>query len=85
MTRPVRSAAAAALVLAAAAFAITSGSASSVDVNQHIPPAQLTESIQKYAQVKISIDRSVLSKPEMDALGKLVQAGGWLAYADQNY
>jgi len=77
MIRTVRSAAAAAaLTLAATTFAFTPSEASSVDVKQHTPPAQMKESIKKYAQVKISIDRSVLSKPEMDALEKLVQAGG---------
>jgi hypothetical protein len=76
MMRHVRSAVATSLALATTAFAFASSPATSVDISQHVPPAQLKESIQKYAQVKISIDRSVLSKPEMDALEKLVQAGG---------
>jgi len=77
MIRTVRSAAtAAALALAATTLAFAPSEASSEDVEQHIPPAQLKESVHKYAQVKISIDRSVLSQAEMDALEKLVQAGG---------
>ncbi|MGD8412723.1 MAG: peptidase [Candidatus Latescibacterota bacterium] len=71
----VRPAVAASLVLAVTAFACGPGSATSDDF-EHIPAAQLEKDIGKYAQVKIPVDRAVLSAPEMDALKKLVQAGG---------
>jgi hypothetical protein len=47
-----------------------------IDLTQHIPPSQLKQQIEKYAQVQIPVDESVLSKPEMEALKKLVQVGG---------
>jgi hypothetical protein len=68
--------AAAILVLSAASPAMTSGKEAGIDIEQHVTPAQLEEKIAKYARVEIPVDKSVLSQPEMDALVKLVQAGG---------
>jgi hypothetical protein len=74
--RTLMAVAAAILVLTAAALATTPGEESKIDIQPLITPAQLEEKIDKYAQVEIPVDKSVLSKPEMDALVKLVQAGG---------
>jgi hypothetical protein len=65
-----------ALVLAATIPTFTSGQEATMDINRHIPHAQLNAQIQKYAQVDITVDESVLSEPEMAALRKLVQVGG---------
>jgi hypothetical protein len=62
--------------LAGTASPLASSEQTKIDLSQHIPQAQLEAQIQKYAQVKIPMDRSVLSKPEMEALQKLVQAAG---------
>jgi hypothetical protein len=79
MTHSVRlTAAVAALVVSAAIPATTTGEQAKDDSNQHISQAQLQAQIHKYAQVKIPIDRSVLSPPEMEALKKLVQTGGMM-------
>ena len=46
-----------------------------VDMPQAMSPEELAARIEKYAQVDISYDESVLSDPEKEALAKLVQAG----------
>jgi hypothetical protein len=56
--------------------AITMSQEAKIDVKKHIPHEQLKAQIQKYAQVDIAVDKTVLSEPEMEALRKLVQAGG---------
>ncbi len=77
MTRPTLiEVAAAILVLSAASPAMTSSKEAAIDIQQHVAPAELEEKIAKYARVEIPVDKSVLSQPEMDALVKLVQAGG---------
>jgi hypothetical protein len=70
--------AASALVVTAATLSpvLASGKEAKIDLTKHIPAAQLKERIQKYAQVDLAYDESVLSKPERDALIKLVQAAG---------
>ncbi len=46
-----------------------------MDLTNHIPHDQLKQQIQKFAQVDIPVDETVLSKPELDALSLLVRAG----------
>jgi len=67
-----------ALILAAAVLVpvFTNSDTAKTNVTKHIPHAQLKEQIRKYAQVDISYDESMLSKPEKEALAKLVQAAG---------
>ena len=67
---------AAALLVAVVVPLVTTCGQANTAIDQHIPQAQLEAQIQKYAQVDIPIDRSALSQPEMEALQKLVQAGG---------
>ena len=66
------------LALTAASPATTSSKGAEIDIQQHVTPAQLEEQIAKYARVEIPIDQSVLSQPEINALVKLVQAGGMM-------
>jgi hypothetical protein len=63
-----------AVVTAVPTFA--DGMEATVDLTQHIPGVQLKNQIDKYARVEIPIETSVLSPPEIEALVKLVQAGG---------
>ncbi len=44
-------------------------------VTPHMPAAELAKRIAIYAQVNVSYDESVLSKPEKEALAKLIEAG----------
>jgi hypothetical protein len=67
-----------AMVLSAALLipACTERKEAAIELPQHIPHSQLQQQIEKYAQVNLSYDESVLSQPERDALVKLVKAGG---------
>jgi len=67
---------AAALLLAAAVPTLTTSKEATIDINDHVPQAQLRSQIDEYARVKIPIDDSALSQPEKDALARLVQVGG---------
>jgi hypothetical protein len=67
-----------AMILSAALLmpACTERKEAAVELPQHIAHSQLQQRIEKYAQVNLGYDESVLSQPERDALVKLVKAGG---------
>jgi hypothetical protein len=47
-----------------------------IDINKHMPDAQLKAQIERFARVDVTYDESILSAPEKEALKKLVQAAG---------
>ena len=67
-----------AMVLTAALLmpACTERKEATIELPKHISHSQLQQQIEKYAQVNLGYDESVLSQPERDALVKLVKAGG---------